>query len=212
MIAVIGHGRSPEGKSWGVGIDSCNTVIRCWDWQWQPVEDYGGKYDYGLFMLTPKGLRLFQDFNARRPTRGWLAYMGKPTSGGLPDGTTLLDTSRWVQIAQEEFGGRGETNILTLTRGCVAAAWAIEYAIPNEPVVLVGFDNVKIGVNQPIDQSFCPEYWELYNSRFAPGKAEKTYPIGTARTATHDMSVEKPLLELLAKRNRAELRFAEDVW
>jgi hypothetical protein len=113
-------------------------------------------------------------------------------------------------VAKDFFNGCGESGQLTLTRGCAAAAWAIEQKGANK-VVLVGFDNVCLGINQPIEQSFCPDYWKLYMSRFAPN-VEKVYPIGTAKTATHDMSVEKPFLEKWAKIHNVELCFAQEVW
>ena len=206
---VIGHGRSPEGSYWGSRIDSCQTVVRMWDWTWQNPVDYGEKYDYGLFVLTPKGLRIFTDFNRGTPSRGWLAYFGKPTSGVLPNGvrTEIVDTTRWCDICRG-MGGAGLTGSLTLTRGCAAAAWAIEHY---KRVVLVGFDNVRCGVNRPIEQSFNPEYCSLYMSRFKPDTT-KVYPIGSSKTATHDMAVEWSLLCHLAELNRVELLLANEVW
>lgn len=207
---VIGHGRSPEGQRWGSKIDSCKTVVRMWDWEWQNPCDYGDKYDYGLFVLTPKGLRIFTDNNVGAPTRGWLAYFGKPTGGLLPNGvqTEIVDTTPWCEMAKQ-MGGAGLTGRLTLTRGCAAAAWAIEH----EPtrVILVGFDNVKCGINRPIEQSFCQEYWSLYMRRFKPD-ATKVYPIGLSKTATHDMAIELPLLRSLAEKRGVELLFANDIW
>jgi hypothetical protein len=212
---VVGHGRSPEGKCWGSRIDNCKTVVRMWDWEWQDPIDCGVKYDYGLFTMTPTGLRVFMEHNKRTPSRGWLAYFGKPTmlSGLLPNGkpVEVVDPAPWWRWARE-MGGAGLSGRLTLTRGCVAAAWAIAH----EPrhVVLVGFDNVACGINQPIELSFNPVYWKLYNSRNnrAAGKMEKVYPIGTAQTETHDMAVELPLLRKLAELRKVELLFATDVW
>lgn len=215
-IAVIGHGRSPEGKRWGSKIDCCATVIRMWDYlPWQHPIDHGTKYDYGLFVLTPKGLGVFTEHNRGTPNRGWLAYMGKPVSGRLPDRTTLVDPASWVALGQE-MGGAGLSGRLTLTRGFVAAAWAITqarggYGLQSEAVVLVGFDNVIAGLNQSIAESFHPEYWRLFNERFE-GKLDKSYPIGTAKTETHDMSVELPLLKVLADQHKVDLWLAQDRW
>lgn len=209
-IAVIGHGRSPEGKRWGRKIDSCCTVVRMWDHEWQAPIDYGEKYDYGLFVLTPKGLHVFTEHNKNNPNRGWLAYMGKPVTGKLPDKTQLIDTSNWVTEAQA-MGGAGLSGRLTLTRGCVAAAWAIALAPKSMAVVLVGFDNVRAKLNRPIEESFAPEYWALYNSRFV-GKLDKTYPVGGAKTQTHDMAIELPLLNKLASERGVDLWHAEDRW
>lgn len=211
MIAVIGHGRSPEGKRWGTQIDACATVVRMWDNEWQPFEDYGKVYHYGLFVLTPKGLGLFEKHNKRTPRYGWLAYKGKPMGVcTLPNNTKVIDPVVWTDKAMR-MGGVGESGKLTLTRGCVAACWAIEHASTGEPVVLVGFDNVLCGINQPVEKSFCPEYWALYMSRFTPN-TDKVYPIGSSKTATHDMNVEFPLLKELARERMVDLQVAEDVW
>lgn len=210
-IAVIGHGRSPEGQRWGSRIDSCCTVVRMWDWQpWQKSTDHGEKYDYGLFVLTPKGLSVFNDHNKATPCRGWLAYMGKPVTGKLPDKTLLVDPTPWVEEAQA-MGGAGLSGRLTLTRGCVAAAWAITLAPKAEPVVLVGFDNVRAGTNKPVEESFSPEYWRLFNDRFA-SKMDKAYPTGQPKTATHDMAVEPHLLAKLAGERGVDLWYAQERW
>lgn len=210
-IVVIGHGRSPEGKRWGSRIDRCETVVRMWDWTWQPWGDYGSAYHYGLFVLTPKGLRIFNQYVKSYPSRGWLAYFGKPTSGVLPAPVEILDNERWNKIAIE-MGGSGLSDKFSLTRGCAAAAWAIETASKGcKRVILVGFDNVQAGLNKPIEESFSPEYWALYMSRFKPD-VDKVYPIGTAKTATHDMAIEFPFLQRLASEHNVKLELAQEVW
>lgn len=214
---VVGHGRSPEGKGWGSRIDSCCTVVRMWDWHgWQSLTDYGERYDYGLFVLTPKGLPTFIKHRKAIPSRGWIAYLGKPVSGELPTyaGLTLelVDPQSWVAYGQE-IGGAGLTGCLTLTRGCVAAAWAISKAPKDrvDRVVLVGFDNVLAQTNKPVEESFCPEYWKLFNSRWE-SKMDKAYPVGQPKTATHDMSIELPLLQHLAQQRNVRLEFAQEYW
>jgi hypothetical protein len=212
-IAVIGHGRSPEGRGWGSKIDSCSTVIRLWDWYgWQGVADYGEKYSYGLFVLTPKGLSAFTSYHKIVPARKWLAYLGKPVRGDLPNGVPIeiVDPSPWVAEAQA-MGGAGLSGRLTLTRGFVAAAWALCCTPYPDNVVLVGFDNVKLGINQPIEKSFCPEYWKMFNSRFE-SKLDKSYPVGHSKTETHDMAVEAPLLFKLAGDRGLKLDYAEEIW
>jgi hypothetical protein len=211
-VAVIGHGRSPEGKRWGNRINTCSTVIRMWDWNWQvPMhEDFGLKYNYGLFVLTPKQFGAFTRQNMHTPDEGWLAYFGKPTSAELPPKTIKVDAGPWVTLGLE-LGGAGLGGTLTLTRGAVAALWAICNMALSRRVVLVGFDNVKKGVNQSIEDSFHPDYWKQFNSKFE-NAPEKYYPIGSAKTATHDMSVELPLLRQVASIYGVTLEFAEDVW
>lgn len=205
---VVGHGRSPEGKRWGNKIDACKKVVRMWDWQWQDDADFGNKYDYGLMVLTPKALGIFHLHNKRIPNRGWLVYYGKPTAGVLPNPPPceILNTPVWVQQGRE-MGGLGLTGELTLTRGCAAAAWAIQN---DSRVVLVGFDNVRCGVNKPVEESFDPVYWNLYTGRFKD--QSKYYPVGGTKTNTHDMAIELPLLKALAREAQTELLFAEDIW
>lgn len=213
QLAVIGHGRSPEGQLWGSRIDCCDTVIRMWDCDWQPIPDYGTKYDYGLFSITPKGMTVWAKHNVRKPTRGWLGMKGKPTNGKLPELTRVVDPAPWEQAARD-MGAAGLSGKLTLTRGCMAACWAITQAgHPDNrgEVVLVGFDNVKCGINQPIEQSFSPVCWDQYKERF-PVDKEKFYPIGGAKTATHDMKYEWPLLRFLADNYGVRVRFAQDIW
>jgi hypothetical protein len=72
LTAVIGHGRSPEGRGWAPRIDACDVVVRMWDWHWQSA-DYGTKYDYGLFEVHWTILQNFQAHNQRTPAMGWIA-------------------------------------------------------------------------------------------------------------------------------------------
>lgn len=214
-IVVVGHGRSPEGKGWGNLIDRCCTVVRMWDWTpWQHPRDYGEKYDYGLFALTPKSLSVFHEYNKAEPSRGWLAYFGKPTSGKLPNGVPVevIDPTPWVEVGQG-LGGAGLSGRLTLTRGTVAAAWAITSAHSGDVVILVGFDNVMARTNRSVEESFCPQYWRMFNERFNPGtKMDKVYPTGQPKTGTHDMNIEAPLLFQLAQDRKVKLLFADFAW
>lgn len=217
-IAVIGHGRSPEGKKWGCKIDSCTLVVRMWDWiPWQSAEDYGVRYDYGLFVVTNKGLMDFYRYNKQDPRISWLGYMGKPTKLKVPENTQCLHMDAWLTQARS-MGAVGDNGNLTLTRGTAAALWSIErasYARTSDirRVLLVGFDNVKAGIHKPIEESFCPEYWNSYLERAnAKGKVDKVYPINTAKTATHDLSVERDLLFNWANKFAVNLCFAEDCW
>lgn len=212
IIAVIGHGRSPEGKRWAANIDDCDQVVRMWNWDWQPEAGYGRKYDHGLFTITPKGIAMWERYNARQPTGMWLGYVSKPAT--IPDAMRncyIIYTDTWVAEAMN-MGGVGLSGVLTLTRGTVAAAWAISCTQIRGrlDVVLVGFDNVKAENNRPPDESFCPEYWRMYR-RFTPD-IEKVYPWEQPQTATHDMRVEKKFLQQLAQKCGVGLHFAEDVW
>lgn len=213
LIAVIGHGRSPEGKGWCRKIDKCETVVRMWDWTWQDPADYGSRYTYGLFVMTPKGFRVFKESNDATPAVGWLAYNGKFTPGPLPHPLEVLDTERWHAEVMKKLSGAGVMGKFTLTRGSAAACWAIERAgtEPKSEVILVGFDNVKLGYHQSKEESFNPVYWDLYMSRFAPDR-EKVFPEYVSQTNTHDLRVEFDYLNLLAFRHGVKLTMAVDKW
>lgn len=214
FTVVVGHGRSPEGRGWGKLIDSADRVVRMWDWsEWQAPADYGMDYTHGVFVLTRKQIEIFWEHNKAWPTVGWLAFLGKPTGGLLPNNTTLIDPTPWTKLAQERFGGAGIRGTLTLTRGTQAACWALDTSGPGDQVVLVGFDNVVRRTNMEVEAAFCPAYWKLYNDRF-PNKDEKVYvyPPNQPLTNTHDMRVESPLLHLYAEKRQIKFAFAQNIW
>lgn len=209
IVAIIGHGRSPEDKAWGTMINGCDVVVRMWDWTWQQYNDYGDKYDYGLFTISPADIPVFWQRKGRPPAFGWLGYNLVPFSCKLPMRTTKIDQARWIEFARR-LGGASTTETLHLTRGTVAACWAIEN-LDASSIVLVGFDNVYAGVHLPWQDAFSPEYSEVYFGHKSINRSKK-YPADQRQSVTHDMAIERPLLLNRAKLFGVELQFAQDVW
>jgi hypothetical protein len=204
-IAVIGHGLSPKGHCWGSYIDAADRVIRMWNYHWQEPIDYGIKYDYGFYEVSPTEMARFYKYNQHRPGVAWLAAMLHPYRGNLAPGTSIrIDPQRWVYEAIS-MGGVGENNKrLKLTRGAQAAAWAIE--LQPERVVLVGFDNTRVGTGLPIAQGWPPEC-----VTFPATFPFRNYTGGNTKYSSHDYAVEGPFLAQLAKQNGVELVHAQDV-
>src|ERR1044072_6856418 len=191
---VVGHGLSPKGRNWGHIID-CGRyhIVRMWNYHWQDKEDYGERYDWGYFEISPVEMKRFFKHNCRTPQEGWLASTVKDYDGPLPSGLTEhIDPAnqRWVQAAMQ-LGGHGEGNKqLKLTRGVRAAAWAIEYSFKR--VILVGFDNVRAGISLSIEEGFPPACIAC-----PAGFPFRTYEGGKVRYSSHDYSVEWPFLSAL---------------
>jgi len=71
--AIIGHGKTVEGRGWGPMINAQACVVRMWDCQWQTEVDYGSRYDYGLIEVHKGVMDKFWAHNARQPAIGWIA-------------------------------------------------------------------------------------------------------------------------------------------
>lgn len=208
-IAIIGHGKSAEGRGWGNQIDASDLVVRMWDWQWQTPPDYGRRYDYGLFELATGLMERFNRFNRHKPHRGWLASFLSRSGNAItiPARTEIIDQRRWTSVGSGLFGGMGTKGILQFTRGTIAACWAIEKAERGDTVILVGFDNVKAGQALPIDAGFSPTYRAEPSTFHFDGYAE-----GAARYGNHDFAVEWPVMNWLAECNGIRLVFADTEW
>jgi hypothetical protein len=204
-IAVIGHGRSPEGKRWGKSIDACDVVVRMWDNQWQSAADWGTKYDYGYLEVSPKQLARFHNGNVNVPTCGWVAGVLKTTDPALlPPNAKVISMGRWIDRGRE-LGGVGATGKLKLTRGCAAAAWALETF--RGELTLVGFDNVRTGTALTPEEGF-PEVY-----RKAPTTAAfKDYVGGGTKYYNHDYIAEGDLLWDIAKRRGVDIAHAQERW
>ncbi|MES0071918.1 hypothetical protein [Mesorhizobium sp. M0058] len=206
-IAIIGHGRSPEGKRWGPRVDGCDLVVRMWDCAWQASADYGGKYDYGLIEAHPAMMLTFQKNNRRRPARGWIASkLHRPERCGLPPKCELVDQAPWNQIGQK-LGGMGATGRLQFTRGTIATCWAIENAPRGSTVVLVGFDNIVAGRTLELNQAFAPVY-QRNPGTFSFG----AYKGGVSKAGNHDFAVELPVMQHLAAKYHVRLVTADEIW
>lgn len=206
-FAIIGHGRSPEGRGWGPRIDAC-TVLRMWDWsRWQAPADYGVSYDYGFFEAHPQMMATFYENLQCDPSIGWVASaLGEVEKCVLPPRTEIVRQEPWNEIGKA-LGGVGATGRLQFTRGTIAACWAIERAETGEEIVLVGFDNIRAGQELQINQAFSPAY------RKNPGTFSFAgYRGGVTKNGNHDFAVEKPVLEYLAAQRGVKLSFAQDVW
>jgi hypothetical protein len=208
IIAIIGHGRSPEGRGWGPVIDACDIVIRMWDWHWQDPKDYGIKYDYGVFEAHPTMMTHFNKHRERTPARGWVASVLMRTKPDLlPPCTVTVDQNRvWVRRGRQ-LGGQGVSGRLQFSRGIVATLWAIEQARKDDQIVLVGFDNVHTGKTLTVEDGF-PEVYRKAPSTFT----FRGYIEGVRRYGNHDFGIERPLIELLAEENKIHIGFAQDLW
>lgn len=207
-FVVVGHGRSPEGAGWGRLIDGADLVIRMWDWHWQPADDYGTRYDYGLIEIAPVLLERARQHGKRSPRLGWVGsqlYCGRRAMT-LPARTEVIDQKRWSRIGRA-MGGIGATGRLEFTRGTIAALWTIERTEIGDAVILVGFDNVRRGASLPLEQAFCPAYRANEGSYPFDG-----YVGGVAKYGNHDYAIEWPLLKTWADLHRVSLDFAEDIW
>lgn len=206
VIAVIGHGRSPEGQGWAGRIDACDTVVRMWDWSWMPPADYGTKYDYGLFEIEHAMARRFKLHNQREPSKGWIGSLLRATRETLPPNTEVVDQVKWTVIGKS-MGGLGATGRLELTRGTIATCWAIEHAKAGDEIILVGFDNYAAGQHLPLEQAFCPAY------RANPGTFPfNGYKSGVRRYGNHDLGIERVLVDKLAGQRGVRVRLAQEVW
>lgn len=210
-IAVIGHGRSPEGRGWGSLIDQSRLVIRMWNCDWQAPADYGRRYDWGLIETHKKVLKQFSTHRKLAPSKGWIAsklYCTRDVMAMVPTGAVLIDQEMWLKQEGRAIKGCGEKGVWQLTRGGIAACWAVHQAIPGDTLVLVGFDIIKAGVAPAVDAAFSPEYqahkgfWGL--DGFTPGATKE---------GNHDYPAERRLIELVAaRRGGVRLVFAEDEW
>lgn len=214
-IAVIGHGRSPEGKGWGENIDACDVVIRMWDWQWQARKDYGTKYTFGLIEAVPQLLDGFYQHNERVPDEGFIAsvYPHVPLSRvNLPEKTEAFDQANWSAFGKA-MGGMGNTGDLRYTRGTLAALWAIDRYRRNGHVILVGFDSIKLRYAQPTEEAFSEAYQRNPGTfRFGPYTRSVAKDGSTTKHGNHDYAIERPVIEALAGRYAASVSFAQEVW
>lgn len=223
IISIIGHGRSPEGQGWGEAIDRSDVVIRMWDWEWQPVKDYGRKYNYGLFTVHPSDMPVFNKAIQSKkspvasPKDAWLGY-ALAAGPVTPVNTIFVYPERYILQARS-LGGASLGDNLHLTRGAVAVLWAIEaygtgskYYAPDTTIVLVGFDNLFAGKLLPFDEAFSPAYQEVYFSH-KPVNRTKSYLAGATKTTTHDIAIERQVISVVADLHKVGVIAAsDDIW
>jgi hypothetical protein len=184
-----------------------------WNWYpWQNEADYGRKYDWGFYEISGTEMARFHKHNTIVPTYGWVATElhsnvgDKRYMGALPERTTVVDSMSWEQ-AGVKLGGMGLKRRLVLTRGVRAAAWALEQLSQGQQLVLVGFDNLRVGRGLPAEEGF-PEAYRVFPGAFPISR----YKGGMVKEGNHDFSVEGPLLHSLAVQAGVELVHAQDVW
>jgi len=189
-------------------INAQACVVRMWDCQWQTEVDYGSRYDYGLIEVHKGVMDKFWAHNARQPAIGWIASTMDKGPIPLPSPVELLSQQQWVEAGSRAgVNGRGERGKWELTRGTIAACWAIERAAAGDEVILVGFDNVRAGRCLTMHDGFPKAY------RGAPTTFTfKGYKEGEVRYGYHDFSAEWPLLRLLAERREVHVAFSDEVW
>lgn len=186
-VAVIGHGPSPTGRGWGKKIDACDAVIRMWECGWQRAEDYGTRYDYGVFNLaaTADGRRAVQSVRDHpQPRCEWWLYRSGACRlpMGLFDVPALDMPISGLVKELAEIGACTITpgKIATPSRGFAAIAMA-RRTWPAAMIVLVGFDSLVSG-RIPADE-YAPDFR-------AGLPAWIDWRNDGARTYAHDFSAE----------------------
>lgn len=208
-IAVIGHGRSPEGRGWGSAIDTCDLVVRMWDWEWQAPADYGRRFDHGIVALNPRQLEAWQKRHGAAPAVSWLGFMRDGVAAH--PAMEPVNPARWNEIAAK-LRTPGKSRSFNLTRGCAAAAWAIKTARAAGDVVLVGFDNRRRGRLLSEEEAFSPTYLAHYDATYPDWRRWSGYQAGETRCGSHDIAVERKLLGVLCAEAGNAMSFAEDLW
>lgn len=207
ITVVVGHGRSPEGQRWGPLIDSADRVIRMWNWHWCDRIDYGTRYDWGLIEIHPC-LTQWKEHNKRNPSEGWVASLLMEDRGyRFPDNTLIVDQREFLDAVPKQFRGCGETGNWQLTRGGIAACWAISTAQEGDSLILVGFDVIRAGIAMAVDEAFSPEY--MASDGFF---GLSTFKEGATKEGNHDYPAERNLIETMAKCAGVAVVFAEDEW
>ncbi len=200
-VAVVGHGPSGEGSGLGGEIDE-HIVVRMINSSWQDANDYGKRYDYGLFAPP------MEDVD-RIPELGWWAYdpnntvkNGMEANAKTEYGVTLLNHAPWVSRARL-LGAKSDGCSFKLTRGCAAICAAISLLKPKE-LFLVGFDTIKAGAT--VSPHYGPEAQAEFDVRMA-GKPHEFKPAGHEREGAHDFAIEKRLVETYAGENKVKVEW-----
>lgn len=209
-FAVIGHGRSPEGRGWGERVNACDHVVRMWNWHWQNPADLGTRYDTGLLEIHKVTIRDWRAHNQHQPAQGWIASLlsrYREMISEVPDTALVVDQDAFMRQMPRAKRGVGETGVWQLTRGGIAACWAISAARQGDTVVLVGFDVIKAGIAAPVEQAFSPDYMAS-GGFFGMG----AYVPGKTKEGNHDYPAERNLIAFLGERMAVNVQFAEDIW
>lgn len=211
LTVIVGHGRSPEGRGWGTRIDAADCVIRMWNWEWQNPADCGTRYDYGLHETHRKVIGQWREHCTKHPARAYVVSIlerYRDYERDFPDGSIFINQRQWLNVEGRRIKGVGETGVWELTRGGIAACWAITQARDGDEIVLAGFDNMRAGIALPVDEAFGQAYqvdpaaWPLSD-----------YTPGLTKNGNHDFPAELRLIQLMAsQRGSIKLSFAQDIW
>lgn len=179
-ICIVGHGPSTKGRKLGPEIDAHDIVIRHVECDWQDAEDYGSRYDIGIFCPDP----LWQAAEAEKVPEFYWKYDPKNKCKDEPIWTTFRDVMC--------FNLRTKVNPLIngrhFSRGTAAVIGAVLWAKADE-ISLVGFDAVTSG---KFNENHHPEeLTRLLKTRKKIGKG--------LNLNTHDWAKEKQLLADLAE-------------
>lgn len=201
-VVVIGSGPAPE--LCGEKVDE-HTVVRMWNHEWQPVERYGSRYDYG-FITT------MQDAEdaLKCPAKSWLFY-NVPSNhrvsevNGKP--VVLWNHRRWFDRAMARGARSASGKPLKFTRGFAAVAATIEHLRPRR-VVVIGMDILRNGATglRYYDPAALPWYVKRYPGMTrVPGWAADEMPAGVLREGPHDYDAEASLIRVLADEAGVEI-------
>jgi len=191
-ICIVGHGPSTKGRGIGMAIDGHDIIVRHVECDWQDEEDYGIRYDIGIFCPAP----LWQAAEAKRkPHLYWLYDPRLEGRGICPDnlyrGKPCFDLN---EIVNPLIGPSNLKNKRHFSRG-TAAALAIICTEKPQCLSLVGFDAVFNGCFAP--KHHPPELSSLLRERIAAGK-DKENPIqrvtGKDNFDTHDWKREREII------------------
>lgn len=202
-VVVIGSGPADPDMC-GAKVDR-HTVVRMWNHEWQPVERYGSRYDYG-FITTVQDAH----DDIRRPAKSWLFYnvpSNHPVSEVNGKPVVLWNHRRWFDraLAQGARSASGQT--IKFTRGFAAVAATIEHIRPRR-VVVIGMDILRNGATGPryYDPAALPWYVERYPGlKKIPGWAADEMPAGVPREGPHDYHAEAALIRALAAEAGVEI-------
>jgi hypothetical protein len=203
-VVVIGPGPSDHGML-GAYIDS-HPVVQMWNHEWQPVDRYGSRYDYGLTTRM-------SDFQgaSRTPGSAWFFYnvpheQNPAAFNGKP--VVVLDHARW-QTRADALGARSAHGRgFKFTRGFAAVAGTIEHLAPRR-VIVIGMDLLRNGVtgSRYYDPAALPFYLKSYPAlaKAVPKWASDELPAGKLRDGPHDFSVEAVLIREIAAKAGTEI-------
>lgn len=191
IVAVIGHGPSPEGRGWGPAIDACDFVVRMWECGWQAPADYGTRYDAGVFTIWPNELKRFRAFRAAQPqpARWWAYDLRGLGMAALTEPAEIMDPRPWNERARRA-GGCGLAGRFELTRGGMAALHAIATLRPRR-LHLIGFDTLRAGAQSE------REHAAAFAARYGATAVRLNNPLapGAPRSGSHDFAAERRLIE-----------------